>query len=269
MFGGDSGKDAGSSTEAPNVILHVPLKGKSNVIFSFAKMAEDKYGFDRLYPRLAANRLRLANVAAASDALEKINGSKNGGTSAEESGADDVSVDIERDSDNDNDGDVAMSGVNGGTGTAANSETDGKGTKKRRRRKEEQYDLEGKKLQRRAQDLSLTQFAQMTSSMTVSSNGSSSRLRRPRAGSSTVERLFRRPRNHPLRSPEKPNAAVVADEALEEVLGRVVVAVPKQATVVPVGVVVLQVEVEEQREDQEVRKQGRRASERVRSLRRR
>ena len=267
MFGGDSGKDASSSTEAPNVILHVPLKGKSNVIFSFAKMAEEKYGFDRLYPRLAANRMRLAKVAAASDALEKVNGSKNGGTSAEESGADDVSVDIERDSDNDNDGDVAMSGVNGGTGTAANSETDGKGTKRKRRRKEEQYDLDGKKMERGTQDHSLTEFVQMTSLMTVSCNGSSSRLRQPRDGLSTVERLFRRLRNHPLRSPANRNAAVVADGALEGVLGLVAVVVPKQAKVVPVGAVVLQVEAE-QPEDQEGRKQGRRDRERLRSLRR-
>ena len=144
MFGGETAKDANASStnEAPNIILHVDLKGKSNVVINFARMAEEKYGFEALYPRLAKNRARLAKVAEAGEALEKAaNGGKLGGTSAEESGDEDMSVDIDRDSDND--GDIAMSGINGGTGTGANSETDGKGTKKKRRRKVEEYDQDG------------------------------------------------------------------------------------------------------------------------------
>jgi hypothetical protein len=144
MFGGETVKDANASStnEAPNIILHVDLKGKSNVVVNFARMAEEKYGFEALYPRLAKNRARLAKVAEAGEALEKAaNGGKLGGTSAEESGDEDMSVDIDRESDND--GDIAMSGINGGTGTGANSETDGKGTKKRRRRKVEEYDQDG------------------------------------------------------------------------------------------------------------------------------
>ena len=113
------------------------------MVINFARMAEEKYGFEALYPRLAKNRARLAKVAEAGDALEKAsNGGKPGGTSAEESGDEDMSVDIDRESDND--GDIAMSGLNGGTGTGANSETDGKGTKKRRRRKVEEYDQDGR-----------------------------------------------------------------------------------------------------------------------------
>ena len=142
MFGGDIGKEANSAStdQAPNIILHVDLKGRNNVVINFARMAEEKYGFEALYPRLAKNRARLAKVAEAGDALEKAaNGGKLGGTSAEESGDDDMSVDIDRDSDND--GDIAMSGLNGGTG--ANSETDGKGTKRKRRKKAEEYDQDG------------------------------------------------------------------------------------------------------------------------------
>jgi hypothetical protein len=145
MLGGETVKDtnASSTNETPSIILHVDLKGKSNVVINFARMAEEKYGFEALYPRLAKNRARLAKVAEAGEALEKAaNGGKLGGTSAEESGDEDMSVDIDRDSDND--GDIAMSGLNGGTGTGANSETDGKGMKKKRRRKVEEYDQDGK-----------------------------------------------------------------------------------------------------------------------------
>jgi hypothetical protein len=152
MLGGETVKDtnASSTNEAPNIILHVDLKGKSNVVVNFARMAEEKYGFEALYPRLAKNRARLAKVAEAGEALEKAaNGGKLGGTSAEESGDEDMSVDIDRDSDND--GDIAMSGLNGGTGTGANSETDGKGMKKKRRRKVEEYDQDGRK--KRAQNI--------------------------------------------------------------------------------------------------------------------
>ena len=141
MFGVETAKDSNSAKgeEAPNIILHVDLKGKNNQIINFTRMAEQKYGFLAVHPRLAANSRRLAQVAAAGAALEKAALTRKlGGISADESGEDDTSVDIERESDND--GDVVMSGLNGETGTAANSETDGKTTKKRRRRKMEEYD---------------------------------------------------------------------------------------------------------------------------------
>lgn len=124
--------------KAPNIVLHVSLKDPENRIINFARMAEEKYGFAALYPRQAAQKERLAKVAAAGAALERsASGSKFGGTSAGESGDEDLSVDIDRDSDND--GDVAMSGVNGGA-DAANSGTDGPGPKRRRRKKQEEYD---------------------------------------------------------------------------------------------------------------------------------
>lgn len=107
----------------------MPLSGETNKIVSFARLAEEKYGFAALHPRLAAQKERLARVAAAGAALEK---DEKGG-SARESAEEDLSVDIDRDSDAD--GDVAM----GGTGlTATEEQTDGK--KKRRRKKIEDYD---------------------------------------------------------------------------------------------------------------------------------
>ncbi|EXJ95580.1 hypothetical protein A1O1_00702 [Capronia coronata CBS 617.96] len=139
LFGGDSsnGGSQKDSGKGPNIVLHIDLKDPNNRVINFARMAEEKYGFAALYPRQAAQKERLAKVAAAGAALERsASGSKFGGTSGGDSGDDDLSVDIERDSDND--GDIAMSGVNGGQ-EAANSGTDGPGPKRRRRRKVEEY----------------------------------------------------------------------------------------------------------------------------------
>jgi hypothetical protein len=140
LFGGDSSMDSATkdSGKAPSIVLHVDLKESNNRVISFGRLAEEKYGFAALYPRQAAQKERLAKVAAAGAALERsASGSKFGGTSAGESGDEDLSVDIERDSDND--GDVAMSGINGGPETN-NSGTDAPGPKRRRRRKQEEYD---------------------------------------------------------------------------------------------------------------------------------
>lgn len=138
LFGGDSGADANQKdAKGPNIVLHIDLKDPNNRVINFARMAEEKYGFAALYPRQAAQKERLAKVAAAGAALERsASGSKAGGTSGGDSGEEDLSVDIDRDSDND--GDVAMSGVNGQE--AANSGTDAAEPKRRRRRKVEEYD---------------------------------------------------------------------------------------------------------------------------------
>jgi hypothetical protein len=138
LFGGDSSADmAQKDSKGPNIVLHINLKDPNNRVINFARMAEEKYGFAALYPRQAAQKERLAKVAAAGAALERsASGSRLGGTSAGESGDEDLSVDIERDSDND--GDVPMSGVNGGH-DATNSGTDAAGAKRKRRRKMEEY----------------------------------------------------------------------------------------------------------------------------------
>ncbi|KAL2414938.1 hypothetical protein ABEF95_004381 [Exophiala dermatitidis] len=139
LFGGDSSNDGATkgSGKGPNIVLHIDLKDPNNRVINFARLAEEKYGFAALYPRQAAQKERLAKVAAAGAALERsASGSKFGGTSGADSGEDDLSVDIERDSDHD--GDLAMSGVNGGP-EAANSGTDAPGSKRRRRRKVEEY----------------------------------------------------------------------------------------------------------------------------------
>ncbi|RMZ82172.1 hypothetical protein DV738_g1864, partial [Chaetothyriales sp. CBS 135597] len=139
LFAGESALDSNENkATGPNIVLHIDLKDPKNKVINFARMAEKKYGFAALYPRQAAQKERLARVAAAGAALERsASASKHGGTSAGDSGEDDVSVDIDRDSDND--GDVPMGGFSGNN-EPANSGTDGPEPKRRRRRKVEEYD---------------------------------------------------------------------------------------------------------------------------------
>ncbi|KAJ5692126.1 hypothetical protein N7462_001549 [Penicillium macrosclerotiorum] len=132
LFGGIDESSKSDARSSPNIIVHVPLQ-KGNQVINFAQLAEERYGFAALHPRLAAHKERLARVAAAGDALERnVKGGK--GASAGESADEDLSLDMDRDSDMD--GDISMLGA--GPGTNAPSETsDGK---KKRRKKVEEYD---------------------------------------------------------------------------------------------------------------------------------
>ncbi|KAL8853993.1 MAG: hypothetical protein Q9221_001116 [Calogaya cf. arnoldii] len=136
LGGGYDGK--ASERTAPTVILHVPLNGDTNKYVNFARLAEDQYGFDALHPRLAAQRERLARVAAAGAALE--NAHKTGS----ERSADEMSVDLsegEPEADNSN---VEMGGVNGNKdikqSEAEGSEVAGVKRRKKRTMKEDMYD---------------------------------------------------------------------------------------------------------------------------------
>lgn len=138
FFGGDSSNDKdATSGKGVSIVLQIDLNDERNKVFNFARMAEEKYGFAAVYPRQAAQRERLAKVAAAGAALEKLapNG-KRGELSVGESGDEDLSADVDRDSDND--GDITMTGVNG---TNENSGTDGP-TKKQRKKRKDEYDAE-------------------------------------------------------------------------------------------------------------------------------
>ncbi|KAL8941657.1 MAG: hypothetical protein Q9216_002120 [Gyalolechia sp. 2 TL-2023] len=137
MLGG--GHDSkGPERVAPTVVLHVPLNGDTNKYVNFARLAEEQYGFDALHPRLAAQRERLARVAAAGAALEHAQKTGSGRS------ADEMSVDLsegEPEADNSN---VEMSGVNG-TKEVKQSEAEGSeqaGVKRRKKRtmKEDMYD---------------------------------------------------------------------------------------------------------------------------------
>ncbi|KAL9027043.1 MAG: hypothetical protein Q9196_004375, partial [Gyalolechia fulgens] len=137
MLGG-AHDSKGPERAAPTVILHVPLNGDSNIYVNFARLAETQYGFDALHPRLAAQRERLARVAAAGAALEHAHKTGSGRS------ADEMSVDLsdgEPEADNSN---VEAMGANG-TKDVKQSEAEGSeqpGVKRRKKRtmKEDMYD---------------------------------------------------------------------------------------------------------------------------------
>ncbi|KAL8722794.1 MAG: hypothetical protein Q9225_000806 [Loekoesia sp. 1 TL-2023] len=137
MLGG--GYDSkGPDRTAPTVILHVPLNGDSNKYVNFARLAEEQYGFDALHPRLAAQRERLARVAAAGAALEHAHKTGSGRS------ADEMSVDLsegEPEADNSN---AEMGGMNGNKDVkqseAEGSEQPGVKRRKKRTMKEDMYD---------------------------------------------------------------------------------------------------------------------------------
>lgn len=135
MFGGANGAESPAGEKsAPTVIIHVQLKGDNNTI-NFTKLAEAKYGFNALHPRLAAQKDRLARVAAAGAALENANRAPLGGQSA-----DDMSVDLSNDEgDNSN---IEMGGIDDRNGFGPKSGEDTGEAPKRRKRimKEDMYD---------------------------------------------------------------------------------------------------------------------------------
>lgn len=138
IFGG--GYDsAGPEKAAPTVVLDVKLGGDNQYV-NFTRLAEERYGFNALHPRLAAQRERLARVAAAGAALE--NAHKSGGNSGS---GDDMSVDLsDGDGDNSN---VEMGGMVDGERMVGKSgeETGEAGTVKKPRKrmmKEDMYDKE-------------------------------------------------------------------------------------------------------------------------------
>ncbi|KAG6028454.1 hypothetical protein E4U41_000661 [Claviceps citrina] len=113
----------GEEFQAPTIVLNIPIKaGETNKYVNFMRLAEDRYGWDALHPRLAANRDRKARIAAATASLEKAELGRDSG--------DEMSLDL-------SDGE-ASNAENGGTsGPDAQLKP-----KKKRNFKEDQYDVE-------------------------------------------------------------------------------------------------------------------------------
>ena len=137
IFGGGYDSSAPEKT-APTVVLDVRLDGDNQYV-NFTRLAEERYGFNALHPRLAAQRERLARVAAAGAALE--NAHKSGGNSGS---GDEMSVDLsDGDADNSN---IEMGGMNDGERIPKSGEETGEAgaAKKPRKRlmKEDMYDKE-------------------------------------------------------------------------------------------------------------------------------
>lgn len=120
-----NGISDGTDFRAPTVVLHIPMNGETNKYVNFTRMAEERYGWDALHPRLAAQRDRLARVAAAGAALER-NGS------GRESG-DEMSLDLSEGEGSN----VEMGGMSDGrTGTDGGA----KKPVRKRKMKEDEYD---------------------------------------------------------------------------------------------------------------------------------
>lgn len=96
IFGGALDATAPGKT-APTVVLHVSLDTENKYV-NFARLAEERYGFNALHPRLAAQQERLARVAAAGAALENAHKSGSGMS------ADEMSLDL---SEGEGDGEVS------------------------------------------------------------------------------------------------------------------------------------------------------------------
>ncbi|TGO69315.1 hypothetical protein BOTNAR_0012g00020 [Botryotinia narcissicola] len=120
------GGNDGTETRAPTIVLDIPLNGDVNVYVNFARTAEEKYGWDALHPRLAAQRDRLARVAAAGAALERNGSNKESG--------DEMSLDSEGEGSN-----VEMGGMSDGrVGTDSGARKTKAAPK--RKTKEDEYD---------------------------------------------------------------------------------------------------------------------------------
>ncbi|KUJ10647.1 HPC2-domain-containing protein [Mollisia scopiformis] len=123
---GGGGPNDGTEYSAPTVILKIPMNGEVNKYINFTRLAEEQYGWDALHPRLAAQRDRLARVAAAGAALERNGSNKDSG--------DEMSLDSEGEGDNSN---IEMGGMSDGrTGTDGGA----KKIPRKRKMKEDEYD---------------------------------------------------------------------------------------------------------------------------------
>ena len=114
----------GEEFQAPTIVLEIPISpGETNKYVNFMRLAEERYGWDALHPRLAVQRDRKARIAAAASALEK-NGS------GRESG-DEMSEDV-----SDNEGGSA----DHPGGVASGADVPAKPARKKRNFKEDEYD---------------------------------------------------------------------------------------------------------------------------------
>ncbi|KPM34548.1 hypothetical protein AK830_g12029 [Neonectria ditissima] len=113
----------GEELQAPTIVLTIPIQaGETNRYVNFMRMAEDRYGWDALHPRLAANRDRKARIAAAAASLEKVESSRESG--------DEMSVDL-------SDAEGSNPDNAGTSGPDAQAKP-----KKKRNFKEDQYDVD-------------------------------------------------------------------------------------------------------------------------------
>lgn len=87
LFGGLGAGPPNGVTEnrPPTIVIDVPISRDEDRYVNFARLAEERFNFSALHPRLAAQHERLARVAAAGAALERASAGNS---------ADDMSVDL-------------------------------------------------------------------------------------------------------------------------------------------------------------------------------
>ncbi|KAK4100340.1 HPC2-domain-containing protein [Parathielavia hyrcaniae] len=135
----------GEELEAPSITLRIPLQpGESNKYVNFMRMAEERYGWDALHPRLAASRERKARIAAATAALERT-GAGSGRDGEGEGEGEEMEEDIGEQGSDVEGSNVEMGGVanNNGhanTGNGNGPEEPAKPARKKRNFKEDEYD---------------------------------------------------------------------------------------------------------------------------------
>jgi hypothetical protein len=110
-----------ADTKGVDICITFDLKNKTNVTINWAQEVEKKYGFAALHPRLAAQRERRRQVAAAGAALERASGVAS---------ADDMSLDLSE----------PESNADTGGGEEDQQLTANGQPRKRRKRKAEEYD---------------------------------------------------------------------------------------------------------------------------------
>lgn len=129
----DFGKAApGEEKDTPSIVISIPLNADGNKYINFMRLAEEKYGWDALHPRQAADRERKARIAAAAAALEK---QQTGRESAEEEDPDNSGSDEENSN-------VEMGGMgnNGGLTSGADAAAPEKPKRRKRNWREDEYD---------------------------------------------------------------------------------------------------------------------------------
>ncbi|KAF4121517.1 Pfam:HPC2 [Geosmithia morbida] len=118
----------GEEMATPSIVLSIPIRaGETNKYVNFMRLAEDRYGWDALHPRLAADRDRKARIAAAAASLEKVESGRESGE------GDDMSVDLS---------DAEASNPENGGGASGADGAQTKPAKKKRNFKEDNYDVD-------------------------------------------------------------------------------------------------------------------------------
>lgn len=130
LFGGPTSAPAHHATDhrPPTIILNIPIRCPDDRYINFAKLAEERYGFGALHPRLAAQHERLARAAVSGAARERVVGVVGVGS------ADETSLDV---SEPESPGDHA-----GTEGSADGADKDQKPKQRKRRAKADEYNKE-------------------------------------------------------------------------------------------------------------------------------